>query len=256
MYKQEFKQLMKMSYSQLVDYLLYKYGPVKGNYFTNDSFVYQNKKIKRTSEGLFIHHIDEDKAIDISSKGHAQHAPKHFQNADRLVYCNFLEHLLMHIAITTEVDHVDKIPGNWVGYGGLSLISRPLNDLFGGRPTSQEWLNKCFSIIKENFDEYIECLARIYWVENAVNSTFGAETTVENSVLKVTCGWYGDQYDNLYNALLPLINSGYKIDYVFVKDKVRQMQEKKNVFETSITEKVSSFSEQMKNLKEIFEKYK
>ena len=56
-----------MTYSELVEYLLKKYGPAKYDYFCTESCKSKNSKVSRTSEGLYCHHIDEDKAIMLSN---------------------------------------------------------------------------------------------------------------------------------------------------------------------------------------------
>lgn len=86
-----------LSYQSLVDYLIQKYGKAKGNYYNQDWT--RNKKISRTSQGLLIHHIDEDKVAGLSSLKKAKYSSYDFQKADRLVYCNYFEHLLLHIKI-------------------------------------------------------------------------------------------------------------------------------------------------------------
>ncbi|MEZ0180308.1 hypothetical protein ['Camptotheca acuminata' phytoplasma] len=53
--------MMLLTYDQLVDFLKTKYGEVPGNYFLNFSFTETNHDIKRSNEGLEIHHIMEYK---------------------------------------------------------------------------------------------------------------------------------------------------------------------------------------------------
>ena len=63
----EIKEELAMTYNELVEYLLNKYGSAKYDYFCNESCKSKNTKVSRTSEGLFCHHIDEDKAIMLSN---------------------------------------------------------------------------------------------------------------------------------------------------------------------------------------------
>ena len=53
-------------YFNILEHLLKKYGKAKGDYFLTETCATKNKKVSRTSEGLFCHHIDEDKAINLS----------------------------------------------------------------------------------------------------------------------------------------------------------------------------------------------
>lgn len=88
-----------MNYDEFVSYLLKKYGPAKYDYFTNATCKTKSKRISRTKEGLFCHHIDEDKGYMLSRTGCALEQPFEYQKAERLVYCNYIEHLLLHILI-------------------------------------------------------------------------------------------------------------------------------------------------------------
>lgn len=90
---------MEMNYDEFVSYLLKKYGPAKYDYFTNATCKTKSKRISRTKEGLFCHHIDEDKGYMLSHTGCALEQPFEYQKAERLVYCNYIEHLLLHILI-------------------------------------------------------------------------------------------------------------------------------------------------------------
>ena len=95
----EIQSQLKMTYSELVDYLLKKYGPAKCDYFRTEACKSKNPKVSRTSEGLYCHHIDEDKAIMLCNDKFAANNPFEYQKAERLVYCNALEHLILHIKI-------------------------------------------------------------------------------------------------------------------------------------------------------------
>ena len=52
--------ILGLSYDEYVDVLLEKYGRVPGDYYTDSSFQKKNKKIVRSKDGLWCHHIDED----------------------------------------------------------------------------------------------------------------------------------------------------------------------------------------------------
>ena len=76
-----------------------KYWRYKHNYFKDTACKTKNPFVTRTNEGLFCHHIDEDKAIMLCDDKFAVNNPFEYQKADRLVYCNLLEHLLLHVKI-------------------------------------------------------------------------------------------------------------------------------------------------------------
>ena len=81
----EIKRQLDMTYSELVEYLLKKYGSAKYDYFCTESCKSKNSKVSRTSEGLYCHHIDEDKAIMLSNDKFAPNNPfeYHKQNWGR-----------------------------------------------------------------------------------------------------------------------------------------------------------------------------
>ena len=155
--------LMKMSYGQLVEKLLAKYGKVQYDYFVNADCKTKNQKNSRTKEGLFCHHIDEDKAILLSNDKHAVNNPFEYQKADRLVYCNFLEHLLLHIKIVEEPRNKDANSSELPGIGGaVNFIVRQLNDFYNGYVYTQEYLAIATTVIEDDYDSYILMLKRLW----------------------------------------------------------------------------------------------
>lgn len=89
----EYNKVKNYTYKQYCEYLLNKYGPVL--------YKYGNQKNRPGKEGLFIHHMDENKVSSLCSKENQEIYPQ-FQEADRLVYANYLEHALLHIMIGEE----------------------------------------------------------------------------------------------------------------------------------------------------------
>lgn len=163
MSKEEIKKELGMTYAELVKHLLAKYGSAKEDYFLDDDFKTKNPRISRTSEGLYCHHIDEDKEIMLSVKNYAKEAPFEYQLADRLVYCNILEHLLLHIKITEEPPAKGFNFLQRQGRGGAINIMIPqINDYYNGYEFKREYLKKAFSLIKNNYKDYIEVLKHFY----------------------------------------------------------------------------------------------
>lgn len=155
---------MEMNYVTLVRYLKGKYGAAKYNYFTNATCKTRSKRISRTKEGLFCHHIDEDKGYNLGDTNYAKEQPYAYQKAERLVYCNYLEHLLLHIQIGKDnywKEHKKfTSPKEFTCFivPGIIFICSEINDLFENRGSSVEWRNKCFKEIEHNFDDYIYIL--------------------------------------------------------------------------------------------------
>lgn len=166
-------ELLQMSYQQLVDYYLKKYGPVPKNYFTKN--LTKTVGITRGKEGLFIHHIDEDKMILLSNKIE-QHPVvqggfltekqikmiyNDFQQADRLVYCDLLEHLLLHVKIMEEPKPL--LPHLNVGRGGITNFFFPeLNDIFSGIEYKPFWKQQVIKRVINRKDEYFKIMKYLF----------------------------------------------------------------------------------------------
>ena len=154
----ELQDQLRMSYEEQVQYLLDKYGSAEYDYFCNESCKSRNSKVSRTKEGLVCHHIDEDKAIMLSSPSYAAKNRFDYQKADRLVYCNLLEHLLLHIKIVIEPRHSEANLFEMPGVGGIVNICRTLNDYYGGRECKREYQKKLYEPISDNMKDYIAIL--------------------------------------------------------------------------------------------------
>jgi hypothetical protein len=74
----------------------------------------------------------EDHAIMLGKKIYAMQSPYEWQYADKLVYCDLLEHLFLHILIC-ENPHKDKKQDQSVGFGGvINFLVPELNDVYSG----------------------------------------------------------------------------------------------------------------------------
>lgn len=152
----EYNQIAMLNYRDYCDYLKQKYGPATCDYFTK-SFN-KNQKVTRTSEGLVCHHICEDKAIMLSTPEFAKRNPFEYQLAYNLVYCDYLEHLFLHILICENPDP-DTV--ELVGHGGVTNFLVPeLNDVYSGWKTNQKWRAICHSKIIDDKETYFELIKR------------------------------------------------------------------------------------------------
>ncbi|WRN81589.1 hypothetical protein UM654_08220 [Staphylococcus aureus] len=109
----EYSQLLDATYSQAVAYLLSKYGAVTDDYYKEKSYTrFLNGEIKsiskgkytRASEGLYCHHISEDKFQNLSDLRFISKFKYSYdiQKKENLVYCDLIEHLILHAIITKE----------------------------------------------------------------------------------------------------------------------------------------------------------
>lgn len=171
MLREEIYKELTLSYDDLIDYLLKKYGGSNYDYFCNDECKSENKKAKRTEEGLFCHHIDEDKGGNLSNEFCAKGQPYEWQKSTRLVYCNILEHLILHIKIAVLRQKRRLLKPidieEFFTTGGIFMICKDINDMFKLDENLMPWKKRCFLEIKENYSEYILILKILfYYIQN------------------------------------------------------------------------------------------
>ena len=141
--------LLNSSYSNAIEALLSKYGPTKDDYYRESSYSRFLKgeiknitkgRYQRTKEGLYCHHIDEIEFENLSNKDFIQkhRYPYSYQTKDRLVYCDLIEHLILHALITKETN------GNRGFTGYITYIRPMVNDWYLGQlDPKPEWMKVC-----------------------------------------------------------------------------------------------------------------
>ncbi len=148
---------LSMSYEKFVKYLIEEHGPVTGDYFKNEDCRSKNTSIARGREGLFVHHVREDIEPLLSGPVMARMKPFEFQKAENLVYCDILEHLMLHILLlpirTNELDAV-LMQTNM----GLRLIYEQINDCFFGIDQANRFRKAVMDSLEGQFDAYIATL--------------------------------------------------------------------------------------------------
>lgn len=155
----EYEDLLSKTYDEAVAFLLQKYGSVQDDYFKEQAYqmfmdgkveTIQKGKHSRTSEGLVCHHIDENKGLNLSNLSFIKRdkIPFEYQKKDRLVYCDFIEHTVLHALIAQETDRKFGFPGY-----GLYLIPRLeewyLDEIIPTIPWEKNCYNKSFLIPEE-----------------------------------------------------------------------------------------------------------
>lgn len=146
------------TYLQYCDYLQGKYGIGKCDFMTRSWN--KNANVTRTKEGLIAHHKFEDHAIMLSDKNYAQNNPYEWQLAKNIVYCDYLEHLLLHVLIC-EYPSQEQNPFEVVGIGGvINHIVPELNDFYSGWVPAQKWRQNCLNLVKEDKALYLKILKR------------------------------------------------------------------------------------------------
>lgn len=148
---EHYNSLMTMTYDEAVAILQGKYGLAKDDYYRDKSYKrFLKKEIKsitrgeysRTFEGLYCHHIDENKFINLSNKEVIlrNKFPFDLQKKERLVYCDLFEHLILHALIAKETD------GKF-GIDGYDIYIYPMIlDWYIGqeKPLGKEWMMACY----------------------------------------------------------------------------------------------------------------
>ena len=152
----EFEAVKNLTYLEYCDYLQKKYGIGRADYMTK-SFN-KNSKCSRTVDGLIAHHKMEDRMIMLSVKDYAMICPFEWQQKENIVYCDYLEHLLLHVLIC-KYPSPKKLPIADVGIGGVvDFIAPELNDLYSGWKTKQPWRLNCHNKVIEDKDVYLEII--------------------------------------------------------------------------------------------------
>ncbi|MFW3454615.1 hypothetical protein ACN68H_06605 [Aerococcus viridans] len=119
---EEYEMMIGNSYQENVYYLLQKYGGVIDDYYREKSYErFLNNEIKhitkgkysRTNDGLVVHHINENKYLNLVDKDFimANKYPYELQRKEQLVYCDLFEHLILHAIISNETNGKFGAPG-------------------------------------------------------------------------------------------------------------------------------------------------
>lgn len=155
---EEYKKVKDFTYLEYCDYLQNKYGIGIADFMTKAWN--KNAKVTRTKEGLLAHHKFEDHAIMLSEKEHAMKNPYDWQLAKNIVYCDYLEHLFLHILIC-EYPAKDRNKNEAVGIGGvINFLVPELNDLYSGWETKQQWRKNCHELVVNDKMVYLALLKR------------------------------------------------------------------------------------------------
>lgn len=176
----EYEQVKDFTYQDYCDYLQNKYGIGTDNYFTKNFT--KSKKVTRTSEGLFVHHRCEDLIANLSDKEVAASAPFEYQEKENLVYCDYLEHLFLHILIC-EYPNEDREEGQMVGIGGIvNFLIPELDTCYSESIATKDWLQRCYDEVLKDKDVY-DILRERFVTSNKIHTNYNlTEQELRNSV--------------------------------------------------------------------------
>lgn len=146
----DYKDLLSKTYDEAVEFLLQKYGFSQDDYYIENSYHrFMNGEIKnikkgkysRTSEGLYCHHIDEVRELKISDQSFVKRnkIPFEYQKKDRLVYCDLIEHTILHVLITIETSYE-------FGFPGYDVYLKPIIEgwYIEEEIPSPKWMRNCY----------------------------------------------------------------------------------------------------------------
>ena len=189
----EYEKVKDFTYVEYSDFLQNKYGIGQYDYMTKSWN--KNQKCTRTKEGLIAHHKYESHAIMLSKKDYAMKNPFDWQLARNIIYCDYLEHLLLHVLIC-EFPSEEKNDFEAVGIGGVvNFIVPELNDLYSGWLTNQEWRKNCHGLVKDSRDTYLAIIKKFknYCTINKIsieerllrsfNESYGLWSSEKNKVI-------------------------------------------------------------------------
>ncbi|EMF0419761.1 hypothetical protein IL099_000610 [Enterococcus hirae] len=138
-----------MTYEGAIHCLLNKYGRVVDDFFREQSYTrflqgdiknITKGKYSKTSEGLYCHHIDENKYENLSSLNYIKNFkyPFIYQKKERLVYCDLFEHLILHALIIKETKAQ-------YGLSGYEIFLYPTATQWFQKKLNPkpEWMKKC-----------------------------------------------------------------------------------------------------------------
>lgn len=141
---QEYEQIKQYNYNAYCDYLRNKYGIPQSVY----------PSCQRSEESLFVHHIKEDIIANLSQYEQQKQYPE-YQQPEYLCYCDYLEHLLLHILITENPDTKEG-----VGIGGIvNYLIPELKDFYNGITEPNRFFEQViededvFNLLKERFNQ-------------------------------------------------------------------------------------------------------
>lgn len=145
---EEYGRVKEMSYDKYCDYLRRKYGCPKHDY--------PNVADARPSEGLFIHHIGENEIANLSNESIRVESDHKYQTPEMLCYCDWLEHLLLHIMIGEETAGTTNL-----GLEGCFTYLLPaLRDFFEDGKKTCKYNDAYYDVISGNKDVFDALLLR------------------------------------------------------------------------------------------------
>ena len=149
----------------------------------------------------------------LSSIKYAQKNPLECQKADRLVYCNLIEHLLLHVKIVLEPKAEGANKNENQGIGGIkNFITRALNDLYDSNISNKEYIKIAFELVKDNFEDYIKILR--YLLDEMGRDNEDSQVKLKEQLSR---GFNKSKVIKIYDRLIK-INESDLLDEEYIKE--------------------------------------
>ena len=203
---EEYLNARTMTYLQYCECLQTKYGIGTADFFSKN--FRKNQKVTRTKDGLYAHHKMEDRVADLGKPEIAMLCPYEWQTKENIVYCDLLEHLLLHVLICKYPRQIEKIGDvklGLVGYGGVVIIAGELNDLYSGWKTAQEWRMNCHRKVENSKKVYLAILQQ--FLENEKQNIEVNSTLLHCSFNAPFGLWSHDRNKKIYAEIDGLLSS-------------------------------------------------
>ena len=155
----EYQKVKALSYLDYCKYLQEKYGIGLMDYM-NERF-YKHPNVSRSNEGLYVHHIMEYVNDKIYNHADAKRYPLEWQSQENIVYCDALEHLLLHVMMIR--DYPDKGTGNhYKGESDIMTYSVPcLNNYYSGWYPEKPYQVNCCERVANEEDVYLQIIKQL-----------------------------------------------------------------------------------------------
>lgn len=184
--------LYKITYMEYVEELKSKYGKVPKDYFyvNRNGNLSKTQGIGRGKDGLYIHHVYECYFIDLSSimgyelqlRTTKDRRLLDSQKAENLVYCNLIEHLILHMKIALEYKREQFEVG-------INFITTDLNRLYdlGDKHLIEKtysannfrWKQTVYQVIQDDWGIYVFlaklCIKDLHMPKEKICSTLDGE---------------------------------------------------------------------------------
>ncbi len=114
-----------------------------------------------------------------------------------MVYCNLLEHFLLHIKIAEESKNANANKNELQGIGGaVNFIARQINGFYGGQIPTAEYLAIAMNVIENDYPMYIKMLQYLWNIVKS-NKLYYQFITKE----QLAMDWNGKIIQKIYDEL-------------------------------------------------------